>query len=76
MTIDRPHLRFMLAGPADPALRVLLVAGAETARVATPAGGVAPVEWEVRDLIGRQVVIVIEDRSPTTSLAVDEIVTY
>jgi hypothetical protein len=76
VTVDRAHLRFMLAGPADPALRVLLIAGTETARTASPRGGVAAIEWDVRDLIGRQVVILIEDRSPTASLAVDEIVAY
>jgi hypothetical protein len=76
LTVGRPHLRFTLAGPADPGLRVLLVAGAETARTANPSGAVAAVEWDVRDLIGRQVVILIEDRSATASLAVDEIVAY
>jgi uncharacterized membrane protein (UPF0136 family) len=74
--LDRPHLRFTLSGPADPALRVLLLAGTTPARVASPRGGVASVEWDVRDLVGREVALVIEDRSPTSALAVDDIVVY
>jgi hypothetical protein len=76
LTLDRPHLRFTLSGPADPGLRVLLVASGETARTATPTGKVTTIDWDVRDLAGRPALLLIEDRSPTASLAVDEIVNY
>jgi hypothetical protein len=76
LTLDRPHLRFSVSGPADPGLRVLLISGAETARVASPEGGVRTVEWDVRELMGRPVVLVLEDQSAAASLAVDEIVAY
>jgi hypothetical protein len=74
--IDRPHLRFVMSGPADPGLRVLLLVGPETARTASPRGGVTKVEWDVAKLVGREAVLLIEDRSPTAGFAVDEVVTY
>jgi hypothetical protein len=74
LALDRPHLRFTLLGPADPGLRVLLVASGETARTATPTGKLTTIDWDVRDLAGRPAVLLIEDRSPTGSLAVDELV--
>lgn len=75
-TIGHAHLRFTLSGPRDPALRVLLLDGQETAFEVSPTGGAGDVEWNVGPLAGRKVVLVIEDRSPTGGLAVDEIVAY
>jgi hypothetical protein len=74
--IDRKHLRFVLDGAKDAALRVRLLDGAETARALTPQDGVTTIDWDVSDLRGHQVVLVLEDRSPTHGLAVDEVVLY
>jgi hypothetical protein len=70
------HLRFRLDGPADPGLRVLLLDGPEAVRTASPGGKPADVEWDVAALKGRAVTLVIDDRSPTGGLAVDEIISY
>jgi len=76
ITIDRGHLRLAITAPADPSLRVLLVVGGETARVATPRGDVTTIAWAVRDLTGRTATLVAEDRSPTASLAIDDVALY
>ena len=79
VAVDRARLRFRLAGPADPDLRVLLLAGPETVHSATPGGQpteVGWVEWDVSALRGRTVTLVIEDRTPRAGLAVDEIALY
>jgi hypothetical protein len=34
------------------------------------------VYWNTSDLVGRSVVLLVEDQSPTGGLAVDEIVAY
>jgi hypothetical protein len=75
-TLDRAHLRFVLSGPADPALRVVLFDEGKVARGASPTGATAVVDWDTSDLIGRWVVLVVEDQSPTGGLVVDEIVAY
>jgi hypothetical protein len=74
--IDRKHLRFVLDGAKDAALRVRLLDGSETARSLTPSDGVTTIDWDVSDLRGHEVVLVLEDRSPTHGLAVDEVVLY
>jgi hypothetical protein len=74
--VDRKHLRFVLDGARDAALRVRLVDGAETARALTPQDGVQTIDWDLSDLRGHDVVLVLEDRSPTHGMAVDEVVLY
>ena len=74
--VDRKHLRFVLAAAKDPALRIRLLDGAETARSLTPQDGVRTIDWDVSDLRGHDVVLVLEDRSPSHGMAVDEIVLY
>jgi hypothetical protein len=76
--VDRPRLRFSLRGtPGVPGLRVALLEGAEALRTSTP-GGLTPatVEWDLSDLQGRQVQVLIEDESAVGALAVDEVVLY
>ena len=75
-TVDRAHLRFVLSGPADPALRVALLDRGKIVRTASPTGATTVVDWDTSDLIGRSVVLLIDDQSPTAGLAVDEIVAY
>jgi len=75
-TLDRAHLRFALSGPVDPALRVALLDDGKVVRAASPSGAVAVVDWDTSDLVGRSVVLLVEDRSPTGGLVVDEIVTW
>jgi hypothetical protein len=75
-TVTERRLRFTLAGPSDAGLRVLLLAGQEAVRSATPTGAAAAVEWEVSELSGKPLTLVIEDRSATAGLAVDEILAY
>jgi hypothetical protein len=76
LVIDRPRLRFLLAGPAAARLRVALLDGTEVVRSASPTGAPATVEWEVGELRGREVVLLIEDASPEAGLTVDEMVAY
>ena len=45
-------------------------------RTASPSGATAAVDWNTSDLVGRSVVLLVEDRSPTGGLVVDEIVVY
>jgi hypothetical protein len=74
--ITRPRLRFLLDGAKDPGLRVLLLDGAEVSHTATPSGGTETIDWDVSNLRGRSVTLVIDDRSPAGGLAVDEIVAF
>jgi hypothetical protein len=55
---------------------VLLLDGPEAARSASPTGTPTDIEWDVAALKGRPLTLVIEDRSATGGLAVDEIVSY
>jgi hypothetical protein len=75
-TLDRAHLRFVLSGPVDPALRVALLDEDKVVRAAAPSGATATVDWDTSDLIGRPVVLLVEDRSTTGGLAFDEVVTW
>jgi hypothetical protein len=74
--VTHRHLRFTIDGARDPALRVYLVDKAETVRSHSPKAGLATVEWDLADLKGHEVVLVLEDRSPNSGFAVDEIVLY
>ncbi len=76
LVIELPHLRFSLAGPADPRLRVSLLDGTTVLRSASPTGAATLVDWDVSDLVGRTLSLLIEDASPTAALSVDEIVAY
>jgi hypothetical protein len=75
-TVAESHLRFVLSGPADPGLRVALLDEGKAVRTASPSGAVAVIDWDTRDLVGRQVVLLAEDQSPTGGLAFDEVVTW
>jgi hypothetical protein len=75
-TVAEAHLRFVLAGPADPALRAVLLDQGRVVRTASPSGAVAVVDWDTSELVGRSVVLLVEDQSPTGGLVVDEIVAY
>ena len=72
----RARLAFELSGPADPGLRVLLLAGAETVRAAVATGARRTVQWDIADLADRDVVLVLDDASPSASLAVDHVVLH
>jgi hypothetical protein len=74
--IDRKHLRFVLAGTKDPALAIRLLEGAEAVRALTPKDGTTTVDWDVADLMGHDVVLLLEDRSPNAGFAVDQLVLY
>jgi hypothetical protein len=75
-TLTERRLRFILAGPGDPGVRVVLLVGGEIVRSASPRGPAAAVEWEVSDLVGKTLSLVVEDRSTSAGLAVDEILAY
>jgi levanbiose-producing levanase len=75
-TLDRAHLRFVLSGPADPALRVALLDEGKVVRAASASGATATVDWDTSDLVGRPVVLLVEDRSPTGGRVVDEVVSW
>ena len=72
-TVDRTHLRFVLSGPADPALCVALLDQGKIVRAASPSNATATVDWNTSDLVGRPVVLLVEDRSLTGGLALDEV---
>lgn len=76
LLIDRPHLRFSLAGSADDRLRVVLLDDTTVVRSASPTGVATMIDWDVSELGGRTLVLSIEDASPTTELSVDEIALY
>ena len=75
-TIAESHLRFVVSGSADAGLRVVLLDEVKVVRTASPSGATAVVDWNTSDLVGRSVVLLVEDKSPTGGLAVDEIVAY
>lgn len=76
IVITKPRLSLVVAGPADPSLRVMLVSGPAVARSASPKGAVERIEWDVADLVNQRVVLVVEDRSVTAGIAIDEVVAY
>ncbi len=71
-----PHLRLSLAGDADPRLRVVLLDGADVPRSATPDAGARIVEWDVAELVGHTVILMLEDGSTAGGLALDEVVGF
>ena len=75
-TVDQSHLGFVLSGPADRGLRVALFDEGKLVRAASPSGRTVVVEWDTSDLVGRSVMLVAEDKSPTGGLAFDEVVTW
>jgi CTP:molybdopterin cytidylyltransferase MocA len=75
-TIAEAHLRFVLSGPADVGLRVVLLDQGKPVRTASPSGAATVVDWDTSELVGREVVLLAEDRSPTGGLAFDEVVTW
>jgi hypothetical protein len=75
-TVAEAHLRFVLSGPADPGLRVALLDQDKVVRAASPSGATATVDWDTSELVGRSVVLLVEDQSPTGGLAFDEVVTW
>jgi hypothetical protein len=75
-TVDRSHLGFVLSGPADRGLRVALFDEGKLVRAASPSGRTVVVEWDTSDLVGRSVMLLVEDQSPNGGLAFDEVVTW
>jgi len=73
LVIDAPALEFLLAGDADPNLRVLLLVDGEVVRQATPRGVAEIVRWDVSSFQQREATLVVEDRSARGSLRVDEV---
>lgn len=74
--VDRDRLSFLLIGPADDRLRVSLSDGHETLRSATPTGRGETVTWDVRELRGRTLSLVVEDASPAAAVAIDDVILY
>jgi hypothetical protein len=75
-TIDRPHLRFVLSGPAVSGLSVVLLDGEKVVRSASPSGATVTVDWDTSELTGHAVVLLVEDKSAAGGLIVDEFVAY
>ena len=73
LTVDQSHLVFVLSGPADPELRVAMLDQGKVVRAASPSGAVAAVDWDTSELVGRAVVLLVEDQSPAGGLAFDEV---
>jgi Glycosyltransferase family 87 len=74
--VDAAHLRFALAGPADPGLRVVLREGETVLVSASPTGAARLVEWNTSAWVGQSVELVLEDDSTTGALSADEFVAY
>ena len=74
--VNERRLSFTLAGDSHAGLRVLLLAGPEVVRTAMPSGSPELVEWDLAGLGGRSLSLVLEDRSATGGLAVDEILVH
>jgi hypothetical protein len=74
--VDRPHLRFALSGSADPGLRVTLLDEEKAVREAAPSGATLTVDWDTSELIGHSVALLVEDKSATGGLVVDEFDVY
>jgi hypothetical protein len=73
-TVESARLRFILAGPADPGLRVTLREQDTVLASATPSGKPAWVEWNTSEWVGKTVVLVLQDDSSQGALAADEFV--
>jgi hypothetical protein len=75
-TIQAAHLRFALAGPTDPGLRVVLRAGETVLASASPSGSARLIEWNTSEWVGKTVELVVQDDSIEGALAADEFVEY
>lgn len=73
--IESSRLRFVLAGPADPGLRVSLRAQDTVLVTATPSGQARWIEWDTSAWTGQTVSLVLEDDSSGAGLVADEFVT-
>ena len=49
---------------------------AKCCATASPTGAAAVIDWDTSELIGRPVVLLVEDKSLTGGLVVDEIIAY
>ena len=74
--VELATLRFALAGPADPGLRIALREGQAVLASASPDGQAREVEWNVGPWVGKTVELVLEDDSATGALVADEFVAY
>jgi len=74
--VDTAHVRFFLAGPSIPGLRVDLRDGDAALATASPSGAARMVEWNTSEWVGKTVELVLEDNSSEGALVVDEIVVY
>ena len=61
---------------AMPTIHVALLDQDKVVRAASPSGATATVDWDTSELVGRSVVLLVEDQSPTGGLAFDEVVTW
>jgi hypothetical protein len=75
-TIEAAHLRFALAGPADPGLRVVLREGEATLASDSPSGTARLVDWHTSEWVGKTVELVVQDDSTEGALVADEFVEY
>jgi len=55
---------------------VVLLDQGRVVRTASPTGAAKVVDWDTSELVGRSVVLLVEDQSATGGLVVDEIVAY
>ena len=74
--IDTAHVRFFLAGPAIPGLRVDLREGDASLATASPSGAARMIEWNTSEWVGKTVQLVFEDDSSEGAMVVDEIVLF
>ncbi len=74
--VSAAHLRFALAGPHVPGLRVLLRQGESVLVSAAPSGAARLVEWNTSEWVGETVEIVLEDDSSAGALVADDFVVY
>ena len=74
--LERPTFGFVLAGPPDPDLRVVLLVGNEVVRSASPTGKTARVTWDVSAWKGQPGTLVVQDHSEKAGLAIDDVTVY
>jgi hypothetical protein len=70
--IEAAHLRFALAGPADPGLQVSLRDQDRVLATATPSGQPRWVDWNTSEWVGKTVTLELEDDSTGAALVADE----
>jgi hypothetical protein len=74
--VETAHLRFAIAGPVDPRLRVTLRREGAVVASATPSGRARLEDWNTTFLVGKTVELVLEDDSTEGALVADEFVAY